>query len=45
MSETQLSDTQQGRKKVATTPLRVMATFARLTPAVPVRFPIQACYG
>jgi hypothetical protein len=40
---------QLGNKKVATTPLRVMATFAHRTPALPVRVPVenpvQVCCG
>jgi hypothetical protein len=37
-----MNEMQLRNKKVATTPLRVMATFANLLPELPVRFPVQA---
>jgi hypothetical protein len=37
-----VGEMQLRNKKVATTPLRVMATFANLLPELPVRFPVQA---
>jgi hypothetical protein len=42
VGEIQLRNNQLIDKKVATTPLGVMATFACPSPALPIRFPVQA---